>query len=70
MDLGRLEISKRTRGAILEALVELGKEMIAEEPKAQYVELHSAVIRSTDKLRERIIRHRFIWRAMRSAIRQ
>jgi hypothetical protein len=68
MKLGRIEISKKTRGAILEALVKLGIEMIAEEPKSQYVELRAAVVRSTDKLRERTTRHHYISNAMKSAV--
>ena len=70
MDMGRISINKKTKRAILEALIKLGEEMTAKEPKPQYLELRSAVIRSTDKLKERQIRHKFIWNAMKTAVSQ
>lgn len=66
-NLGRVPINKKNKEPILQALVELGKEITAEEPKSQYLELHAASIRSTDKLRERQIRHRFLWNIIHSA---
>jgi len=70
IDMGRFPITEKTKGPILRALIKLGEEITAKEPKPQYVELVSAYIRSTDKLREREIRHRFIWNAIHSAVQQ
>ena len=67
-NLGRVEISKKTKGQIAEAIVKIGKDMTAKEPEPQFVELHNAAIRSTDKLNEQRIRHRYIWNALRSAV--
>jgi len=67
MNLGKIEINKKTRNVILQALIDLGKEIKVKQPKQQYAEFHAASIRSTDKLKERKIRHNFIWKAMYSA---
>jgi hypothetical protein len=68
MNLGRIPINKDNKGAVRQALIELGNEITAEEPKAEYVELVSAYLRSTDKLKERQIRHRYLWNAIKSAV--
>jgi len=65
--LGIVEINKKNRHAIAEAITVLGENMIAKEPKPEFVELHSAAIQSTDKLKERVTRHRYIWSAVQSA---
>jgi len=68
MNLGLVPINKKTREPILKALIEIGKEMIADEPKPQYMDLHSAYLRSTDKIKERGIRHKYFWNAIQSAV--
>lgn len=68
MNLRRIPINNTTRGSILKAIVEIGKEMTAQEPKPEYIELRSASIRSTDKAKERQIRHRYIWNAIHSEV--
>lgn len=70
MDMGRVPINEKTRSSVLEALVELGKEITAEEIKPQYDKFVLACRRSTDKLNERKIRHRFIWNAIQSTVLQ
>lgn len=67
-NLGRIPINKKTKEAIRQVLTELGKEMTTDEPRPQYVDLRQAAIRSTDKLRERQIRHRFMRNAIGSAM--
>lgn len=66
-DLGRVTINDKNKGQILQALIDLGSEMTSEEPKPEYVELRQAYIRSTDKLKERYIRHKYLWSAINSA---
>lgn len=67
LDMGRISINKDNKGAILKALVNLGNEIMADETKHEYVELVSAYLRSTDKLKERYIKHKYIWNAIKSA---
>lgn len=69
-DMGRIPITEKTKGPILRALVKLGEEITVKDTKPQFMELVSAYLRSTDKLKEREIRHRFIWKAIHSAVQQ
>jgi len=70
MNLGRLQISNQTKGLILKALIKLGRIVTAKETPHKFDKFVLACRRSTDKLNERKIRHRFIWNAIESAVSQ
>lgn len=66
-NMGQVPINSKTKDPILTALITLGKEITSEETNPQFDEFVLACRRSTDKLNERRIRHRFIWNAVHSA---
>ena len=68
IDMGRIAINERTKNNIQKALLELGKEITAKEIKHGYNDFVLACRRSTDKLNERTIRHKFIWGIIKAAV--
>jgi len=68
MEKGRILVNDKTKRPILQSLLKLGEVINAKEIPDQYEEFVLACKRSTDKLKERQIRHNFIWDAVHSAV--
>ena len=65
---GKIKIQDKYKNSIFNSLLDLSDEIISKNPNEYYIDLINSSRRSTDKLNERITRHKYMWEAINNAI--
>lgn len=68
MDMGRIPVNEKTKTSILKGLNTISENNKYKRHEPKYEEFEQTLATSSNRLREREFRHRFIWNVLNSAV--